>query len=399
MEQTETPKDNPNPLHSSQSARASEDGARTEKGKQSKVELNKRPVGGLKDTEPSSPENTEKEEPHSNAYLLWLVGIICAGAAFWSWYDAQQSIAAIREEVAEKVLDNEKILRDNGGRLNEMRTQLTELTGRVLKLDEQSSDLVAQQATLEQYYKGVVQQDSRRLLNDIDHLFMVASQALQLSGDISTAISALETADSILSQADNQARYVPLRKAIANDLVALKALPEVDVTGLTIKLDQLMQSANSLPLIVDTVTQKSKSAKEEVATQQPAWRTFLSDVWHEIRQLVQIRRINNPDAALVSPDQAFFVRENLKLRLLSARVDVLSRTDSGYHQDLDAAAALINQYFDTKNPKTVAALNQIAQLQRTQLQEKLPSLNASYSALRQLTTNSWTPEASSKGAS
>ena len=45
----------------------------------------------------------------------------------------------------------------------------------------------------------------------------------------------------------------------------------------------------------------------------------------QARNLVRVSRIDEPEAVLLAPEQGFFVRENVKLKLINARLEVLSR--------------------------------------------------------------------------
>src|SRR3974377_35339 len=82
---------------------------------------------------------------------------------------------------------------------------------------------------------------------------------------------------------------------------------------------------------------------------EPGWRRFLRQVWQELRQLVRIENVARPEAPLLTPPQQFFLRENLKLRLLSARFDLLFRDQANFRADLTAADAWLDKYFDTRS--------------------------------------------------
>ena len=85
-------------------------------------------------------------------------------------------------------------------------------------------------------------------------------------------------------------------------------------------------------------------------------------MWDEVRSLVRVTRIDHPDAVLLAPDQGFFVRENLKLRLLNARLALLSRQFDTAQHDLQAALASIDRYFDRNARRTQIAQELIRQV-------------------------------------
>jgi uroporphyrinogen III methyltransferase/synthase len=101
--------------------------------------------------------------------------------------------------------------------------------------------------------------------------------------------------------------------------------------------------------------------------------------------LVQIRRIDpgTADAMLVAPQQAQYLRENVKLRLLSARLSLLSRNEATLTADLSAADDAIARYFDPSSQATDALRETIADVKRVSQQVAIPTLDASLQALRQ----------------
>jgi uroporphyrin-3 C-methyltransferase len=92
------------------------------------------------------------------------------------------------------------------------------------------------------------------------------------------------------------------------------------------------------------------------------WQTFSRQVWQEARDLVRVTRIDNPEAMLVAPEQAFFLRENLKLRLLNARLALLSRQFDLAQSDLREARAALDRYFDRSSRPVIAASEVLRQV-------------------------------------
>ena len=107
-----------------------------------------------------------------------------------------------------------------------------------------------------------------------------------------------------------------------------------------------------------------------------------SEIWRELRQLVVVRRIDSPEPPLLPPQQAYFLRENLKLKLLNARLSLLTRDEAGYREDLRTAQAWIQRYFDAKAKNSQAALAQLKQLSAASVSFELPSIAESLEAVR-----------------
>ena len=104
-------------------------------------------------------------------------------------------------------------------------------------------------------------------------------------------------------------------------------------------------------------------------------------LWTEARQLLRVSRIDQPDAALLAPEQAFFLRENLKLRLLNARLALLSRQTDAARADLINASVWLGKYFDPAARKTQAAIQLLAQVQGQLKTSELPRLDETMAAL------------------
>jgi uncharacterized protein HemX len=158
-------------------------------------------------------------------------------------------------------------------------------------------------------------------------------------------------------------------------------VPQPDTVGLAVKLEGLINQSESLPLMI-AETQPIRAASR---WRDPADQTFTRaarDFWEEMKGLVRIRDLETPDIALVSPGQAYFLRENLKLRLLTARVALLARDEASFREDLRAAQLWITKYFDTRAKPTTTALAAIKQIAETPVTIAVPDINASLAAVR-----------------
>ena len=108
---------------------------------------------------------------------------------------------------------------------------------------------------------------------------------------------------------------------------------------------------------------------------------WVASVQDEARRLLRVSRIDQPEAALLSPEQAFFLRENFKLRLLNARLGLLSRQTDTARADLANAAMWLGKYFDVSSRKTQAASQLLQQVQSQLKTSELPRLDETMTAL------------------
>ena len=101
----------------------------------------------------------------------------------------------------------------------------------------------------------------------------------------------------------------------------------------------------------------------------------------EARSLVRVSRIDQPEAILLAPEQTFFLRENLKFKLLNARLGILARQFESARSDLAAATAALNKYFDPASRRTQNVASTLQQAQASMKAAELPRLDETLSAL------------------
>ncbi len=238
------------------------------------------------------------------------------------------------------------------------------------------------------------------LLLEVERLVTLAMHDLQLTRQTATAIAALELADARLAST-NVPRWQPLRRAFGRDLERLRALPAVDVTGIALRLDQLIAGADVWPLVIAptpppaTPLSATKAvprppAKKGEAVREPqpppppnAWERARAWLAAEFGDLVRIREVATPEALLLTAEQGKLVRQQLKLRLLGARAALLARNDKLYHADLENAQTLLALYFEGRHQGVAGAAAALRQMNTTVLAAAdLPTLAESQTAVR-----------------
>ncbi|MFZ1900885.1 MAG: uroporphyrinogen-III C-methyltransferase, partial [Azonexus sp.] len=116
----------------------------------------------------------------------------------------------------------------------------------------------------------------------------------------------------------------------------------------------------------------------------PWWQRTGSEIWRELKSLVRIQRFDREEVLLLAPGQAYFLRENLKLRLLSARLALLSRDQSAFRGELKAASDGLARHFDGSDKGVQAAQETLRQLLTTEVVIEVPKLIETQAALSSL---------------
>lgn len=271
-----------------------------------------------------------------------------------------------------------------------------------LRIERLESDLVRlrdQRSELDLLYLDLTRGRDEAALVEVDRLVNLAAQELQIAASAASAITALQTADARLARIDRP-QLVNLRRAITRDLERLRAAPAVDITGLALKIDQIAQGVDALPLLAEAIIRSPAPApaakaapKANAAPAAAAAGTAaqtMSGWWTDVRRwlqqefgdLVRIRDVDTPEALLLTGAQQQLARQQLRLRLLNARQALLMRNDRLYRADLTEAQNLIARYFDTRQGATVTAQTQLKQLSAAPLSVELPQIVDSVAALR-----------------
>jgi uroporphyrin-3 C-methyltransferase len=320
--------------------------------------------------------------PPARATAPWvavvvLLALIAAGVA--GWQDARRRSDALRLDVAQRLTAADAALAQVQAKAADLGNQLRDAQAKLALLETRVAESQSQQAALESLYRDLAPSRDELALNEAEQVLVLASQQLALAGNVQAALAAVQLADAKLGRMDRP-QWTPLRRSLARDIDALKAVPYVDVAGIAAKLDQALTSVDLLPLAKDE--RLPASPRDAEIANEAAWQKFLRDVWAEVKSLVRIEVSDRPAAPLVSPAQAYFLRENLRLRLLSARLALLSHDDTSFKADLAAANAWLRQYFDLRAKPVEAVSSVLAQIALTPMPGAMPDLSRSLDLVR-----------------
>ena len=342
--------------------------------------------------------------PKKLAYAVLALGAAALLVSGLLW----QKLGNIQEELARRSTDS-------GAQAIEARTlaraaqeSSRELSARLTLQETRISEVSLQRTQLEELMQSLSRSRDENLVVDIESALRLAQQQAQLTGSAEPLIAALKSADQRLQRAA-QPRLNPLQRAIAKDTERIKAAGLTDVPVLLIKLDELSRLADDLtvanamvvgagpaaktPPPAPRVTSAKDGAKDAAKDEKSFFSRFdkqfvadwghrlLDSVRDEARKLLRVSRIDQPEAALLAPEQAFFLRENFKLRVLNARLGLLSRQTDTARADLASASVWLGKYFDSSARKTQAAAQLLLQVQSQLKTSELPRLDDTMAAL------------------
>lgn len=311
-----------------------------------------------------------------------IVAVLALGLSAWQWVETRVRLGDTQQEVARRLADAASAGKENQLAQRQTQDQLMALQSRFGALESRLQESQSQQAALENLYQDLARNRDEWALAEIEQSVTLASQQLQMAGNVQGAVLALQAADARLA-GSSRPQFIGVRKALARDLDRLRALPQTDLPGMSARLESVIVAIDTLPLAVDARPRAENEAQRETApVADSAWRQLAADVWREIRSLVRIQRFDRDEPVLLAPGQAFFLRENLKLRLLSARLAMLSRDQWTFRNEVKAAQVLLEKHFDGQSKAVQTAQGSLRQLGAAELVIDLPTLNESLSAIR-----------------
>ena len=211
------------------------------------------------------------------------------------------------------------------------------------------------------------------------YLLNLAQDSLQYERNTVLAIKLLQSADKDIAKMSDSKAY-PIRQAIAADIVALQSVPQVDITGIYVKLAALNEQIDKLPLIPQLNHAATKPS--EVNPTLPWWRRGLDSLQQALQRIVIIRKISSNLPPFVAPDQQVFLYQNLHAEIEKAQWALLHHQPEIYRLSLTQTEQWIKQYADQDSAITKQLLQSLTELQQIDIYPATPDVNSSLQALQ-----------------
>jgi uroporphyrin-3 C-methyltransferase len=327
-----------------------------------------------------------------------LLALIALGAAWLGW-SAREQVQSLEHELVRR----QQTSADQASEARLMAKQAQEVTqeaaAKVTLLEARLAEVALQRSQLEELMQSLSRSRDENLITDIDAGIRVALQQTSITGSAEPLVAALRGADERLARAA-QPRLDGVRRALARDLDRVRAVGVPDIGSLLIKLDEVVRLADELPLISNAQASRgaavhaaapaasSASSAAGPAVRSALWQRWLDDwslplstLWDGVSSLLRVTRIDRPEAMLMSPEQGYFLRENLKLRLLNARLALLSRQPEMAQADLQSAQQSLQRYFDASARRTMVAADLLKQVTAQSRQVIVPRPDETLAAL------------------
>ena len=337
-----------------------------------------------------TPPEVADEAPRRGGKLVAALLVLCLigiGVLGWQWWEMRSVLAKTQDEMTRRLGAGDDMAREARAAARHAQDSLDSVQGKVSLLEAKASEAAGQAAALDSLYQEFSRTRDERAMAEIEQAVTIAGQQLQLAGNVEAALIALQSAEARLV-ALGDGRLATLRRSLGRDIERLKAAPRVDYSGITLKLEMLLEAVDELPLGFANETH-ANPAPEKLAKGDPLAdplgyaKAFAMDVWAEVRAMVRVERLDAAaEPVLLSPSQSTYLRENLKIRLLTARLALLGRDPRTFEADMKQAAGWIERYFNVNDSRVAAALSTLKALQGTPIAPKQPALTETMSMLK-----------------
>jgi uroporphyrin-3 C-methyltransferase len=316
----------------------------------------------------------------SRATLLALA--LVAGAGLLSSVMLWQRLSAIQEQLARQSADTGANAIEARALARQAQDIARDAAARQVVLESRLSEVALQRTQLEELIQSLSRSRDENLVVDIESALRLAQQQTQLTGSPEPLLAALRSADQRLARAA-QPRLARLRAAIAHDIERIRSATVTDVPGLLVRLDDIVRQVDELPVANAVPARALTETPRRGGTVAAGtwWERWRDAVLDEARGLVRVSRIDQPEAMLLAPEQAFFLRENMKLKLLNVRLSLLARQNEAARSDVAQATAALNKYFDPASRRTQAVATQLQQVQAQVRTAELPRIEETLAAL------------------
>jgi uroporphyrin-3 C-methyltransferase len=296
----------------------------------------------------------------------------------WQWFDAHQQLGAMQQEVTRRLSEMAGNNQANQVLVAQQQEAVRDVSAKVALLEARFAETQDQRAALEALYSELSASRDENALADVEQLLLIAAQQLQLSANVKAALIAVQNADARL-QRMGRSSFNGLRLIINQDMEKLRALPDLDVAGLNAQIGNLMLAVDSLPL---GYQQRVTSPVAIPSKEETAWQKLVREIWQEAKQLVRIQDTGKAEIPLLPPNQEFFLRENLKLHLMAARLALLSHDEASFRQEFVSMQDWVQRYFDANSAEGAHMLGALQKFTKLGINVDLPDISASLQAVR-----------------
>jgi uncharacterized protein HemX len=349
-----------------------------------------------------SPVGDNKHPPRSRGgfwfgatVLLLVTGIAGAGFFLFSQLRAKQEglSGEVKNEMSKQLGGYQTQL---GAIQSQLAAMQTDLTNKDTQLNKTMSDFSHShdeklENTRKELSESIVRLQRQLgktrgdwLIADAEYLLSVANERLYLIGDVNTTRQALEAADQRLRESGDASAF-KIRDQVIKDIAALANIKPIDVVGLYSAIQSLEERINNLTLLLPYAGKAPEKTETPAATlEQGSEGSLLDTAKHKFSEIVTIKHTDQSIKEILTPEQAQFIRDQLRVKLEVVKVALVQQNEALYHAGLADAKKWVEQQF-TQNNDTKAFVTELNRFGAIKLRSHFPDISLSLKMLKDIT--------------
>jgi uroporphyrin-3 C-methyltransferase len=222
------------------------------------------------------------------------------------------------------------------------------------------------------------------MLSEAAYLIRLANQRLQVERSIENPLAILENVDNIFVQL-NDPELIPVRRALAEDIAALRMTDKIDREGIFLELEAISAAVKDLSIIEPAnQTETAESVVDEIA-QTPSILDSFERFSQKLGQLIVVQKRQQPIEPLLTSNEQSIIQNNLYLLLEQAQSALLKEEQIIYSTSLEKTAALLARYFQL-NSQSQALIERLTILAERSVIQGLPDISGSVAAVQTMLT-------------
>jgi len=324
-----------------------------------------------------------------------VIGLAAAGFYFMQQLRATQDSKSSEETM--KLIEVDKELNDLQQQLSGLQAQIANVNAEMTGKDNHFTQTLAEFSKLHEERLGSTRKDLESsilalqrqlgktrgdwLIADAEYLLSVANQRLHLVGDIDTTREALEAADQRLRESGD-ASVFKVREQIAKEIAALNNIDEPDIVGIYAQIQHLQDEVEGLSVFLPHAgKQPEKETNHQDLSEHG--HEILEEVAKQLEGYVVLRHTEQPVNAVLTPEEAHFIKQQLKVRLEMIEIAVVQQNDTLFKSSIaDAKAWLMKNFAENQKTENFAA--ELDKLASVQLHSQYPDVSGSLKLLKDI---------------
>lgn len=324
------------------------------------------------------------------AVLALLLALAAAVASGWTFYQSQMVQPSGVEDVSRLQLEIEALQASTAAQQRQVDKNLAaqqqvlqrQLEQRTAGYDQRLAALQdGQNSQRERLLEYATTDRSDWMLAEAEYLLRLANQRIIMAADVRSAKALLQSADQILLELDS-ADLMAVRAAIATDLAALRAVPEVDVEGTWLRLQALVGQIDALRLFEVPQQEPLATGPAPSGDWQQRLQHGVAAALAKLSRYIVINRRDTPYEPMMGPQWEQLVRQNLRMLLEQSRAALLSGNQQLYEQSLANSRFWLAEFFNQDTAGVAALDAELAALAAVTVTRNYPDISASMMAVK-----------------